>query len=184
MKNIKLYIGLLLISAGALVVAICAYAYMYNDTISHTEHAIAARSAVSDEVRREQQSKDILTLASSTAASREAVKHFFVPTDDAVTFIQAVESIGSASGASLSIQSIAAVPSGPTKPGTIGTITAHITMSGSWTTIMKALELFENLPYRSSIDRLSLSTSVAPDRAGQAVHSWSAGFDITAPTLN
>ena len=108
----------------------------------------------------------------------------FVPADDAVAFIQAMESVGPASSATVAISSINETAADQSKKGSIGSVTAHITVDGSWADVMNAIELFEVLPYKISIDRLTLNTSIsAGDRAPTAGHSWQAAFDITASTL-
>lgn len=171
---------MLVISLGALIFAAGVYMYLYHDTLMSSDHAVVARSSVAQEGQREKQSKDILALASSTAPARARLASFFVPADDAVAFIQAMESVGASSGASVSIASIA---QGSTDGKGIGSLTAHIVISGSWTEVMKAVELFEVLPYKASIDHLTLDTSIgAGDRASSA-RSWQATFDIIASTL-
>lgn len=176
--------GLIVISASALVVSAGLYAYLYHDTLALTEHAIAARASVQAEAERQKVSKDILALASSTAAARARLGTLFVPADDAVAFIQSVESVGSASGATVAISAISASLPDGAKPGTIGTITAHVSVSGSWSGVMRALELLEDLPYRSSVEKVSLATSIpAGDRGSQGVRAWTASVDLSASTL-
>ena len=176
--------GLILISFAALLVSGALYAYLYHDTLALTEHAIGARASVADAAERQKQSRDILALAASTAASRARLSGLFVPSDDAVAFIQSIESIGAASGANVALSAIAASPLDTAKPGTIGTISAHVTASGSWSNVMRAVELLEALPYHSSVDKMALSASIpAGDRSGRAPRAWVASIDLSASTI-
>ncbi len=182
MKNSHpLRIGMLLASVAALIVSIGLYAYLYHDTLVLADHVILAQNSVADERQRQDQSKSILALASSTDASRTRLSSFFIPADDAVAFIQALESTGASSGATVSIASIA--ESDPEAGKNIGTLNAHITMNGSWSTVMNAIELFEVLPYKIKISHLTLDTSIGAGDRVAAARTWQSSFDISASTL-
>ncbi|MDB5238764.1 MAG: hypothetical protein JWO00_99 [Candidatus Parcubacteria bacterium] len=176
--------GMLLVSLGALVLSIGLYAYFYHDTLTLTSRAVAARDAAAGEGDRENQGKAIKALASTTADSRARLATLFVPADDAVSFIQDMESIGRTSGATVSIASIGENSTASAAKGSVGSINAHITVAGPWSSVMNAVELFEVLPYKIRIDRLILNTSIeAADRSKPAARSWQASFDISAATI-
>jgi len=184
MKNpLTSHLPVLIASIAAFAVATGMYAYLYHDTLVLTDHAIVAMNAAADEAVRERQSKDIKNLADSSSESRAKLASLFVPEDDAVAFIQSMESIGNASGADISISSISEAQADSTKKMVTGSVMADIKVKGSWSEVMKSIELFELLPYRVKIDRLAMDVAVpAGDRVSTS-KVWQASFNISAPTL-
>ncbi len=188
MNTNPLRLSLLIISVGAFAASIAGYAYLYHDTQVLTEHAVIARNAVADESERVKQTQAVLALASSTIASRERLSSFFVPASDAVKFIRDMEAIGPASGATIAIASIVETAPNTSKKEVIGSLTAHVTINGSWSDVMQAMELFEVLPYQTRISRMALDTaavSAPSDKAAApapTARAWQAVFDISAST--
>jgi hypothetical protein len=156
------------------------YGYLYAETRALADQTMRSRAAVDAEEANLVQTKDLFELYQRTASSRTRLAEFFVPAKKAVTFIKTVESIGSSTGAAVSIASIAADPLETAAPGTIGKIVAHVEAGGSWTDVMRTLAMFEVLPYESSVDRISLSTSVIPGERASAARRWQMSFDVSA----
>ncbi len=175
---------MLLTASAVLVLASGAYAYLYLETGAMADRSVAARGVVDAEIADQTEGKDLLSLYDSTAADRARLSGLFVPADNAVVFIQSIESISSQSGATVAIQSIAKNSSATAAPGTIGTITARINVTGSWANVMRTFTLFETLPYRSALNHVSLNTStLASDKAKGGGPVWQLSFDIAASTL-
>lgn len=170
---------------GGLFVATAVYAYLYYSSGTLTQQAIAARDAVVEEERGVKDERSIRLLSQTTAEMRSRLPGYFVPLDDAVVFIQDIEAVGSRSGATVAISSIAEEPDADSgaAPGTIGTIEASVSATGSWTAVMKALELFEALPYHASVDQAALDTSVLTGEKAAGRHDWRMTLRITAATL-
>ena len=184
MKNpLKQHALTLLVSIALVLVSACLYLYLYEETQALVGRAIDARSVVLSDLKNRAQGKDLLSVYQTTAASRASLPGLFVPADNAVVFIQTVESMGQSSGAAVTISSIASSPSAGKAPGAIGTVTAHISASGSWESVMRTLSLFEAFPYRSAINHVTLSAStLSTDKAAKG-RAWMMSFDIAASTL-
>jgi hypothetical protein len=118
-----------------------------------------------------------------TASSRTKLAEFFVPAQKAIIFIKTVESISSSSGATVSIASISADSLETAEPGTVGKITAHVEAGGSWTDVMRTLAMFEALPYESSVDHVSLNTSIIQGERPPASRRWQMSLDVSASML-
>jgi hypothetical protein len=65
-------------------------------------------------------------------------------------------------------------------PGTLGTARAHVVASGSWSAVMRALKLAEDLPYLVTVSGLSVTLT---DGSAAAKRTWQATFDIKTPIL-
>jgi hypothetical protein len=180
---LKIHFGLLAMAFAALVVSIGLYWYLYHDTLSLTDHTLTARTAAATEVQREKEGLAIKRLASTTETSRPKIVAMFVPADDAVSFIQAMESVGASSGATVSISALSESSPSSAKAVT-GSVSARVSINGSWQNVMNALQQFEVLPYSIKINNLNLnvSTAASNDKAG-APKAWEASFDISAATL-
>ncbi|MDE1975567.1 MAG: hypothetical protein KGI49_03615 [Patescibacteria group bacterium] len=173
----------LFISAGAVIAASCAYIYIYAQAQTLSDKAILARDVVAAEKASEANGTDLISMFDSTASARAALPSLFVKSDRVVDFIKSIENVGRQSGASVSISSISADPaSGPA--WTTGKVSASVAASGSWSQIMTALGLFENLPFASSLDSASLSASAQSGNNNSAAKpSWTLSFDIEAAML-
>jgi hypothetical protein len=93
---------------------------------------------------------------SSTALSRALLQSYLIQDSNTVSFIEQVEGVAKQSGASVSIASISADDLTMATAGTIGHIQAHISAQGSWSNVMRALHIIEDLPYSLTIDNVSV----------------------------
>jgi hypothetical protein len=179
MKHTHNHIPLLILSIAVTATVISLYVYMLYATSASVRQANLARDIVLAEKANQSQAQSVSLLASSTVALRGRLGSFFVPAQDIVSFITALESIGPQSGSKTSIASIDANPLESAPIGTVGIVRAHINADGSWSSVMRALALYELMPYAISIDHLSLTLS----GMAQAHSVWSLSFDINAPEL-
>ncbi|MCX6716201.1 MAG: hypothetical protein NT077_04295 [Candidatus Taylorbacteria bacterium] len=171
-----------LLSIVSLIVAFCLYAYMYQVSNELVDSTISARKIVKDSQTNLVQGKEIIKLHESTAAKRERLSSFFVPAENAVAAIQAIESIGDSSGASVTISSIKTSAPSDTKER-IGQVTASVVISGSWGDVMQALELFETLQYQNDIKNVSLNYAGQADGSSGGGRNWQSNFDISVATI-
>lgn len=174
---------ILSVSIIALILAIGSYIYMYRGTFNLVEKTTIARSVMgSSEVTRLQE-KEILNLSRKTEESRKRMNDVFVPSQNAVNFIKAIESIGDNSGATVVISSIkSSAPDTTVGSVKIGKVTANVNVTGSWTNVMRSLELFESLPYISEISRISL-TSAGGVSTKDVEQKWQLAFDISVSSI-
>jgi hypothetical protein len=171
MKHPHSHIPFLVLALAVFATVAVLYAYIFYATSASVRQTNLARDAVKTERANQSQSESFLELASSTAVSRARLSSFFVPVDDVVVFITALESLGPQSGGAVSIASISADPAGLVRAG----INAH----GSWPSVMRVLSLAERMPYAVSVDHVRLDTS-ASDPASKRM--WNLSFDIQAAT--
>jgi hypothetical protein len=169
---------MLAVAVTAVVAAL--YAYMFYATSASVRQSNAARDIVRAEGTDQSQAKSISELAASTAASRARLASLFVPADNIVVFITALESLGPQSGSTVSLATIDADSLAGAPAGTIGAIRAHINASGSWASVMRVLSLAERMPYAVSIDHVRLDASSLDSTAHSA---WSLSLDIQAAMI-
>jgi hypothetical protein len=129
------------------------YAYLYWQVNVSVVKAVAARDIAHTQADLKAREKDMVRLYESTAAERQQLGGYFIPSDATVQFIEAVESIGPISGSVLELSSINADDLKNTKPGTRGTVQAHVEASGPWMAVYKTLLFAERLPYKVTIAR-------------------------------
>ena len=172
-----LFLLVLALAVAAVVAAL--YGYMRYAIGSSVSRAILAREIVRLKDADKSRADEVMQLYQSTAADRARLSGFFIPADDVVSFIEAVEAIGPQSGAALTLSSIGAdAPSKPA-PGAFGSARAKVEAHGSWQAVMKALKLAESLPYDITIDNVRLDGSLQPSGRG-TIHSWSLSYDLSA----
>jgi hypothetical protein len=129
------------------------------------------------------QSNDILDaklkqLQSASTSDWGKVYGAFVPVDNAVTFIEALESLGKSTGSVVTIASVDNVKSEEGSIAVNGYVNAKVNVQGSWNSVLSTLELAENLPYKVTIDSVSLTLSGGG--AAGAKSQWTAFFNVNA----
>jgi hypothetical protein len=179
MKNHHRHIPFLVLSIAVSATVVALYIYMFYATSASVRQANVARDIVKAEEAGQSQAKSLSELVVSTAVSRSRLTSFFVPADDVVVFITAIESIGPQSGSTVSLASVDDSSLLGTAAGTIRAVRAHVSAHGSWSSVMLALALAEHLPYAVSIDHVQLNAS----NGGKAGQTWNLSFDIQAATI-
>jgi hypothetical protein len=162
----------LAIAITLLVVAL--YAYLYWQVSVSVSKAIAAREIAQTEREYKAKEKDTIRLYENTATKRALLGGYFIPGDQTVQFIEAVESIGPISGSDLRLSSIDADNLSNEKAGTRGTVRAHVEANGSWMSVYKTLLFAERLPYKVTIDKVRLDSTLG----AKNTREWNVSFDI------
>lgn len=197
-------VTLLIAAVCALLASSAAYSLARSAVYGSAGAAIAAKDAARSADASAEQGRLTMALYASTTAERADLAGFFVPADDEVAFIEAVESAGKAAGVQTVISSISASSLSGASVGAMGGISAHVSLNGTWAGVMRALQALQNMSYGASVDYVYLTVSVpggdvnaqaaqntlpvAGGMSGQnAGHSglpqWDLALDIKAPIL-
>jgi len=88
--------------------------------------------------------------------------------------------LGPQSGSTLSITSIDADPLTNAKPGTIGNAHAHVSAHGSWGSVMRLLNLVEDMPYVLSVKHVKLDNGSSDKKN---LNVWNASFDLQTSVI-
>ncbi len=169
----------LILAVAVTVLVIALYGYMYWQVGLSVGKAVAARTIAETQRANQLREKDLIKMYQSTAAERAQLGSFFIPRDETVEFIEAVESIGPQSDSEVVLTSIDADPLVNAKPGTQGSIRAHIQARGSWNAVMKTLMIAERLPYKLSINNVRLDGSASTGTKRE----WRLLFDIVGTVI-
>ena len=152
------------ISITIFLVSIFGYIFIYYSVNDQTASTAAAEKAVLTEQGTAARQKSIVDSLKATVDERAIIGSFVLTSDQTVPFIERVEGISKQSGATVSLVSISSDAS---------LVHAHVNIQGSWTTMMRAMHLVENLPYSISMD------SVRVSQVGKGL--WNEDFDIAIP---
>ncbi|MDD5165194.1 MAG: hypothetical protein PHG25_01490 [Candidatus Pacebacteria bacterium] len=180
MKHSHSHIPLLIFAIAVTLVVAALYGYMYQATSVSINRAGLARDIVITEQNDQTQAKKLSVIASDSAFDRAQLPNFFIPSDNVVSFITSLESLGPQSGTTVSLTGIDSDPLTNAEPGTIGHARAHIDGAGTWGSVMRLLALSEQMPYAASISHVRLSSS-APDEKKQVM--WTISLDLQAAVL-
>ncbi len=173
---------LAILAFSVLAVVVALYAYM-RFTIGSSIQTIVDRQtqAQADSTKRERDQRLAATYR-SMSAEWARLPALFIPADDTVAFIEAVEGLGDISGASVAISAIGADDLAGAPAGTVGSIRAHADVRGTWSSVMKTLILAEHMPYHDTIAKVSLDF-IGEGAGKNPSRDWHASFDIKASTL-
>ena len=176
MKHPSLRNGIMLVSLAGLLLAGGIYVYLYTQSYALAEAIVSDRGLLKNSETSRLQGKDVIALADQTSAERAKLPLMFVPAENGVEAIKAIESVGDISGASVSISSINAI--NPDESSHVGKISAAVSIAGTWKQVTEAIALFETLPYDRTINQLSLRSL-----GGGKDSRWQSDFTLTVATF-
>ena len=162
---------LLVVSMIVLVVSVSAYILMYRAVVTDAESAAAARTATVKASADATRAKAIADAYQQTTSSRARLSTFLVNDSNVVAFIKKVESISKQSGATVSISSIS---SGTAGVSSKKAVIAAVSITGSWSAVMRAIGLVENMPYAIMVQSVRLGGSTVASGS-----EWSASISLS-----
>ncbi len=139
---------------------------MYKTIITQAENSSKFINDINTESEKRQHEDELTKIYNNTILDRSKITSFFINEDKVVDFIEKIEKISSDSKTNISLSSI------NTETGYVG---AHINAVGSWSNIMQALILIENLSYGLSINNVHTVSS--------GDHKWNLSLDISVLTI-
>ncbi|MEI8327534.1 MAG: hypothetical protein WCG02_00145 [Candidatus Taylorbacteria bacterium] len=160
------------------MIAALVFFYMKYTVNSMTDEIVTAMNEEATLQSSDSLESRLQQLQNTSAKDWERIYSVFVPSDNAVPFIEAVESLGKNTGSTVTIVSV-----DNTKPdnGSLaanGYINAKVSVRGSWSAVLATLELAENMPYKATVDGVNLNLS--QEAKAKVSAEWTASFSITA----
>ena len=170
--NHKHYI-LLVLSILAFASAIAGYWALYYTVTYHGRESseVLSKQVLVDEKR--QYTQQVESIYEKTASDRALISSHSVTADKVVDFIEIIEQIGTTTSSATVISAIDINE---------GFLKAHMEMKGSWSDIMKALVLVENIPYSIALNNIRLIKS-AESAENLGAGSWVLSADIKTPVI-
>ncbi len=182
MKASRTHTLLLLFAVIVTLIVGAVYGYMSHAVGNSVEKSAAAHASVVAAQSNSSRDQAYMQQYQLTAVDWARLPEFFVPSDNILSFIEAVESIGQVTGATTTLSNIDADNLDNAATGTLGSIRVHVDTDGSWTAAMRTLMLAEVLPYKTAVNNIRLdSTVTGPEN--EARRSWRLSFDLRATTI-
>lgn len=177
MKNRQNHTTFLILSIAVTLFVGAVYIYMNYAVSNSIDRAVLARDLVRNEQANKNNEQNIINLYNSTKIPRSKLPSFLINANQAVKFIESIESLGSQVGSLVNISSIDSQKSENNSPGTFSSIKAHVEARGSWSSVMRTLMLFENLPYQSKINNVKISSSFGENQRISG-RQWTLSLDV------
>lgn len=168
--NSRHYI-LIIFALASMVVSIYGYFFVYKETVKQAENYIHTSKELEDEDNKERGEKELIRIYDSSKESRTKLMSFLVNENKVVDFIETVEGVGDDSGTKIELSAI----NKDTEK-----IKARVDAKGSWTGIMRALVLLENLPFSATIRNVRIDTL---NDLGKGAHAWNLSLEIEVLTI-
>lgn len=182
MKSAHSHSLLLVFAIIVTLVVGAVYGYMSRAVGVSVAKSSAARSAVLAAQTNSNRDQAFMRQFQLTAQDWARLPEFFVPSDDILTFIEAVEAFGSVTGATTTLSSIEADNLDNAATGTLGSIRLHVDVEGTWSAGMRTLKLAEAMPYKVTFNNIRLDfTPGTPD--GNTRRNWRTSFDMRASMI-
>ena len=166
---------LVLFALCTVIAASFGYFFLYKRTITQAEHHANAYHEVANESTKKQHEQELIGVHEDTSAERAKIASFFILEDVEVDFIEKIERIGVDSQTKLELSSIS---NDETQ------IRARVDVNGTWSGVMNALMLMENMPLSIVISDVRLDTSGDLESSGKKTggHLWHLSLVIEALT--
>lgn len=161
------------------------YVYMNKIIDNSMARTVEQRSIIDSEKSGKSKEQILVKAYNETEQSRADLTKMFIPSEKAVIFIEALESISKISGSKVVISGTETEALDNSSLVQMGGIHAHIESQGSWSQIMKVLRLIETLPFLVTVDRLQLvasNTNVTSKKIPKT--EWKISFDVRSPMIN
>lgn len=178
MNHTRAHISLLVLAVTVLLVVIAVNLYMRQKVGVSVDHAVLAHDIVVAEQQNVANEQGLAQIYQSTTDARTRLRSLFIPSDQAVQLIEALEGIGNETGADVNLSAISADNLDTATSGTVGSVDAHISAEGSWSAVMRSLKLVENLPYPVNVSSVSV---VSGGPAAKRI--WQVSFEVKAPII-
>ncbi|HEY4503782.1 MAG TPA: hypothetical protein VJJ28_01580 [Candidatus Paceibacterota bacterium] len=184
--NRKHYI-LLLMAIVTSLFSIAGYFFLYRAIALQAEKS---SQTLQDTVRvdeAKQYQKNLLDTYEKSLTDRSRIDDFVISQEEIVSFIENVESIGTFTNTELTLSSIDTDDFTSTSESVNGYLKARIELRGSWTNVMRAIILFENMPFGVSFNNMRLSKMSAgllssDKKQFSKVGMWGMSLDIKVLT--
>ncbi len=174
---------LLIVAFIVFLISAASYLLLYREVVSQARQSSQILAEVTLESNKKLHERELTATYADTLSDRTRVTSFVVSEDKIVPFIESIEKIGTDSGTDLEISAIGTEKS-TTQDAGFGHIAAHIDVKGSWTNVMRALLLIENMPYSAVINNVRLVASDAIQTVevkkgtSQKIRQWGLSLDI------
>jgi len=175
---------LVIFAIATFAISLSGYIFLYKKVKAQAQHSSEARVEVLLGNQKKLQERELTTLYADTQEDRSRVDKYVVSEDKIVNFIETIEKIGSDSLADVEMSSINVEKANSKDKKNNGYINAHLNVRGSWSSVMRALILIENLPYNVDIGHINLVYSGASDidKNNAKVNEWTLSLDIKVLT--
>lgn len=174
---------LLIVAFLVFLVSAASYVLLYRAVVSQARQSSQILAEVTLESNKKLHEQELTATYADTLNDRTRVTSFVVSEEKIVPFIESIEKIGTDSGTDLEISAIGTEKTSA-QDGGFGHIAAHIDVKGSWTNIMRALLLIENMPYSAVINNVrfvasdSVETVQVKKGTPQKIRQWGLSLDI------
>ncbi len=159
---------LILLALASIGISVAGYFLIYNQTIFQAEHYVNANKELENENTKKQNDQDLVKIYDNSKDDRTKVSSFLVKEDKIVNFIEMVEKVGNDSHIDLELSSIS---------NDDAKVKAQVNAKGSWSGILTALTMIENLPVSSTISNVKMNVAGSPVKGAR---DWSLSLDIEA----
>lgn len=133
------------------------YFYLYLNIRQIDKEVSIKLSQIKLEINRDERLRSLKDLLEKTKDQRDKISNIFVRPDGSVEFIEMIESLGKATDVKLEIESVGVdAPKNKTASST-EYFRLAVKSEGLWRNVMQLLTLLEEMPFRVSIDNVSLS---------------------------
>lgn len=181
---------LLTVAFIVLLISAASYLLLYRSVVSQARQSSQILAEVTLESNKKLHERELTATYADTLSDRTRISGFVVSEEKIVPFIESVEKIGTDSGTDLEISAIGTEKAAAQDTTGFGHIAAHLDIKGSWSNVMRALLLVENMPYSVTVNnvRLVASSEVVdsvPVKKGdkpQRVRQWGLSLDIRVLT--
>lgn len=176
MKINSRHYTLLLFALCTVFATALGYFFLYKKISAQASRHAQVSYELSNESMKKQNEQALIAIYKETSAERTKISSFFIRDDMAVDFIERIEKAGVDSQTELELSSIV---------NDDGFIKAKVDVDGTWSGVMNALMLLENMPFAVKLNDVRLDTSgdlESTDKKSTSAHEWHLSLTVEALT--
>jgi Tfp pilus assembly protein PilO len=150
---------LLIFAIITLVVTVFGFIFLRKDIYERAGVAAEIVKEVNQIDEKNKREIDIANIYDKSSGQRNLLSSFLVSKEQIVNLIESIEQIGTDTSTNLELSGI--VNQEVSKDNKVSTFQSHIEVQGSWSNVMRAFILIENMPYSVSLNNIRLVKSNA-----------------------
>lgn len=164
----------LAMGGGALIIALLAYGFWYENVTAASTQAAALENEItlnSARASRVAAAKEALT---TLATDEDTIGQYFISSGTLVPFLEALQTTGTTLGATVTISSVSADTNNNRSE-----LSVTGTAVGPFDSVMRFIGAAEYSPYYLTVQTLTLSDGSAPGATAASGGNWTATFLLT-----
>jgi hypothetical protein len=180
MKNNSKHITLIIFGVITIFASAFGYWYLHLAVMNQAQNYALALSDAQTYNENRKNEQNLQKIYRETTDSRVKISSYIISEDRVIDFIESIENIGKTTNTLISLSSINSTEMKGLTKGQFGHVKARVDIKGSWSGVMAAISMLENMPFSVSLDTGRLFNGINADLPASTKAAKSTSWNFSA----